>query len=307
MLFSGPAPGSARGPWDRNRLSQCPGKPRGTGRARKARTARVGKRCSSGQKQAPGRSLRDRIKPAPPDGPSAFEILGPNRGRFAHGRVAVQKFLERQRQRPRGPAPGCHRRRRRRGRGLRRLHQHPARGHQPDRPGSGSPRHGSRAEGERACLRPAAERLVQRELHRPGRGATASGVLLGSSGTGRLSTASRLDYAQAAAAVLASGSSETCVYELAGDEAFTLAELAAVLAEASGRPVVYKDLPEADYAAALQGVGIPPSLARLLADNSAKAASDTLFEDGHALSKLIARPTTPIREAVRAHLSSPAA
>jgi NAD(P)H dehydrogenase (quinone) len=133
-------------------------------------------------------------------------------------------------------------------------------------------------------------------------GAIANGVLLGSTGAGRISTASRLDYAQAAAAVLASRSTETRTYELAGDEALTLAEFAAVLAEMSGKPVVFQNLPEAEYAAALEGNGFPPQIAALIADNSAKAASDTLFEDGRALSKLIGRPTTPMRQSVRAHV-----
>jgi NAD(P)H dehydrogenase (quinone) len=133
-------------------------------------------------------------------------------------------------------------------------------------------------------------------------GAIANGVLLGSTGAGRISTASRLDYAQAAVAVLAGASTETRVYELAGDEALTLAEFAAVLAEMSGKPVVFQNLPETEYAAALEGNGFPPHIAALIADNSAKAASDTLFEDGRALSKLIGRPTTPMRQSVRHRL-----
>jgi NAD(P)H dehydrogenase (quinone) len=115
-----------------------------------------------------------------------------------------------------------------------------------------------------------------------------------------VSTAPRSDYAQAAAALLAGGSTETRAYELAGDEAFTVAEFAAILAEASGKPVVYQDLPEAEYAKALEGVGFPPHFAHLIANNSAKAAGDTLFEDGRALSKLLGRPTIPMHETVAA-------
>ena len=133
-------------------------------------------------------------------------------------------------------------------------------------------------------------------------GAIANGVLLGSTGDGRISTASRLDYALAAATVLADASLGNRVYELAGDEAFTLSGFAAALASASGRPVVYRDLPEAEYANALEGIGFPPHVAHLIADNSAKAANGTLFDDGRALSKLIGRATTPMRESLRSAL-----
>ena len=127
----------------------------------------------------------------------------------------------------------------------------------------------------------------------------AQGTLLGSAGTGRVSAATRADYAVAAATVLADDANATRIYELASDDAFTQEEFAAELAAASGTPVVYRDLPEPDYAAALEQAGIPGPFAEILADSSAASAHGALFDDGHALSKLIGRPTTPWREAVR--------
>lgn len=129
--------------------------------------------------------------------------------------------------------------------------------------------------------------------------AVEHGALLGSTGAGRVSTAARADYAEAAAVVLADGSTATRTLELAGDGSFTQDELAALIAEASGRPVAYNDLPEEQYRAILESVGLPAPLARLLADSSAKAKSGALFDDGHALSALIGRPTTPIAASVR--------
>ena len=99
--------------------------------------------------------------------------------------------------------------------------------------------------------------------------------------------------------MLAAPSPKTETYELAGDEAFTQAEFAAALAEAVGKPVVYRDLPEAEYAAALEEVGLPGSFARILADSSAKAAAGALFDDSRTLGRLIGRPTTPWRATVR--------
>lgn len=128
--------------------------------------------------------------------------------------------------------------------------------------------------------------------------AIAHGVLLGSAGDGVISAASRADYAEAAAVVLTRGEAGT--FELAGDSGFTLAELAAALAEISGKPVAYQNLPQADYAKALEGAGLPAPFAAILADSDARAGEGALFDDSRALSSLIGRPTTPWRETVAA-------
>src|SRR5690606_29779856 len=77
------------------------------------------------------------------------------------------------------------------------------------------------------------------------------GVLLGSAGEGRVSAATRRDYAAAAAAVIRGSGHEGKVYELGGDEAFTMAELAEEISRASKRTVEYRDLPEEAYVRAL--------------------------------------------------------
>lgn len=124
------------------------------------------------------------------------------------------------------------------------------------------------------------------------------GVLLGSTGAGRISAAARADYAEAAAAVLAAGPDAAAIHELAGDEAFTLADVAAALAAASGHQVRYHDLPEDDYALALEKGGMPAPLAATLAGFSAGAAGGVLADDSHALSRLIGRPTASLRQIV---------
>lgn len=133
--------------------------------------------------------------------------------------------------------------------------------------------------------------------------AIAHGVLLGSAGAGRISGAARADYAEAAAAVLVEGASAAGVYELAGDTAFDLPDVAAAMAAASGCPVVYRDLPMADYAAALAEAGMPPTVATFVAELSAGAASNILADDSRTLSRLIGRPTSPLGEVVRSVLA----
>lgn len=127
------------------------------------------------------------------------------------------------------------------------------------------------------------------------------GAILGSAGEGRISAASRQDYADAAAAVLTAAEPAT-VYELAGDHGFTLAELAAEVSRQSGTTVVYQHLPEADYKSALESFGLPGGLAALLSDSDAGAAKGGLEDNSGTLSRLTGRPTIALADAVSAAL-----
>jgi NAD(P)H dehydrogenase (quinone) len=129
-------------------------------------------------------------------------------------------------------------------------------------------------------------------------GAVAGGALIGSAGDGRISSATRDDYAEAAVAVLTGEGHEGRTYELAGDEAYTLSDLAAEISRQTGKDIPYKNLPEADYAKALAGFGLPDGLAQAIASFDVDASAGALFEDGRQLSRLIGRPTTPLSAAV---------
>lgn len=128
------------------------------------------------------------------------------------------------------------------------------------------------------------------------------GVVLGAAQNGGFSSAARLDYAAAAAAVLTADKPQA-IYELAGDQSFTLAEYAAEVARQSGKAIVYNDLPQADFKAALVSVGVPEGFADLLADSDAGAAKGALEDHGKQLSALIGRPTTRLLDAVKAALA----
>lgn len=128
--------------------------------------------------------------------------------------------------------------------------------------------------------------------------ALAHGVFLGAAGEGKIASATRADYAAAAARVISEEGHAGKVYELAGDSAWTLSDLAALLSEASGKKVVYQNLSEADFAAALKGAGLPDGLAEMLADSDIGASKGGLFDDSQTLSKLIGRPTTSIADSV---------
>ncbi|MCS2149396.1 SDR family oxidoreductase [Scandinavium manionii] len=125
------------------------------------------------------------------------------------------------------------------------------------------------------------------------------GVFIGAAGDGKIASATRADYAAAAAKVMSEEGHAGKVYELAGDSAWTLSELVAELSKQSGKPVSYQNLSEADFAAALKGVGLPAGLADMLADSDVGASKGGLFDDSRTLSKLIQRPTTPLSESVK--------
>ncbi|WP_428393614.1 hypothetical protein [Lichenicoccus sp.] len=130
------------------------------------------------------------------------------------------------------------------------------------------------------------------------------GAFIGSARDGRIASAARLDYAEAAAVALIGDTDARVVHELAGDEAYTLTEFAAELSRQSGKTIPYVDLAEAEYRAALTRAELPDSLAALLADSDAAAALGALFDDGRELSHLIKRPTTSLSATIAAAINA---
>jgi NAD(P)H dehydrogenase (quinone) len=130
----------------------------------------------------------------------------------------------------------------------------------------------------------------------------AHGAILGSAGDGKISAATRADFAEADAAVVATDGHEGKVYEFGGDAAFTMSDLAAEISKQSGQPVAYTNLPVADYEQALVGFGLPDYYAAALADSDRGISVGELYIDGGDLSRLAGRPTTSLAEAVRAAL-----
>ncbi|EMD9177149.1 SDR family oxidoreductase [Cronobacter turicensis] len=128
------------------------------------------------------------------------------------------------------------------------------------------------------------------------------GVFIGSAGDGKIASASRQDYAEAAAKVLTLDNQAGRVYELAGDNAWTLRDLTALLSKETGKTVAYQNLSEADFAAALAGAGLPEGFAKLLADSDIGASKGGLFDDSRQLSALIGRPTTSLETSLRESL-----
>ena len=132
--------------------------------------------------------------------------------------------------------------------------------------------------------------------------ALSLGSVFGCAGDGRIASAARADYAEAAAVVLTSEGQAGKTYELAGDSAYTLGEFAAEISRQSGKAINYVALPETEYKKALLGAGLPEFVAELLANSDTGVSKGALFDDGKQLSKLIGRPTTALATVVKSAL-----
>lgn len=133
-------------------------------------------------------------------------------------------------------------------------------------------------------------------------GAIAAGAMIGSAGAGRFSSAARADYADAIAATAATSGHDNAIYELAGDAAYSYADMAAEVSRLTGKTIPYNDLPPDTYAGILESFGLPAGFAYVLADSDVQAGKGALFDDSRTLSRLIGRPTTPMAVTVAAAL-----
>ncbi|WP_341975768.1 SDR family oxidoreductase [Microbacterium sp. LWO13-1.2] len=130
--------------------------------------------------------------------------------------------------------------------------------------------------------------------------ATESGILAASVGEGRVASASRRDFADAAAVVLLEDGHIGEVYELGGDVAWNYDELAGAIAEVSGRPVDYQALSTEDHAAVLTGAGLDAGTVGFVTALDAGIRDGALADTDGTLARLIGRPTTPLVEGLRA-------
>ncbi|MEU9479115.1 SDR family oxidoreductase [Streptomyces sp. NPDC048191] len=128
------------------------------------------------------------------------------------------------------------------------------------------------------------------------------GAVVQAAGDGRISAASRADYAAAAVAVLTGEGHENKTYELGGDEPFGFAEYAAELSRQTGREIVYSPVSVEAFTSILTGAGLPAPLAAILAGVDASVEKGELVVTSGDLARLTGRPATSLAEAVAAAL-----
>ncbi|APE23279.1 MULTISPECIES: SDR family oxidoreductase [Streptomyces] len=129
----------------------------------------------------------------------------------------------------------------------------------------------------------------------------AHGAVVANAGEGRIASASRADYAAAAAAVLTGPAEEHLnkAYELSGDTAWSLAEYAAEVAAQTGREITYSNVPAEAHLAILTGAGVPAPFAEILVDVDRAVERGALARRTGDLARLIGRPTTPLAVTVK--------
>lgn len=130
------------------------------------------------------------------------------------------------------------------------------------------------------------------------RQAASTGSILTSAGHGRVASATRRDYAEAAAVVLLSDEYAGEILELGGDEPWSVDELASVVADVQGNDVTVEQVSTDQHVAALQGFGLDEGTAGFVAAIDANIADGLLAESDGTLSRIIGRPTTPLRQYV---------
>ncbi|MFG3018022.1 SDR family oxidoreductase [Streptomyces sp. NPDC048254] len=123
-------------------------------------------------------------------------------------------------------------------------------------------------------------------------------AVVAAAGEGRVSSASRADYAAAAVAVLTGEGHENQTYELGGDVAWSFDEYAAEIARQTGKEIVYNSVPGEVLQTILTGAGLPEAFATILVGVDASITKGELVVDSGDLSRLAGRPTSPISEAV---------
>jgi NAD(P)H dehydrogenase (quinone) len=126
-----------------------------------------------------------------------------------------------------------------------------------------------------------------------------AGEIVGAAGHGRISAASRQDYAAAAVTALLADEGGNRTYELGGP-AFDLPGLAQVITEVTGTKVTYRDLPAQEYVSWLQRAGLDEATARFVAALDVSIARGDLETSSRDLEQLLGRPAMTLAEVAAA-------
>jgi NAD(P)H dehydrogenase (quinone) len=129
--------------------------------------------------------------------------------------------------------------------------------------------------------------------------APATGTIIGSVHGGKVASAAKADFAEAAAVALSTDGHDNVVYELTGDTAWGYDELAAAISAATGTEVTYQDLSSDEHAAALREQGVDDGTVAFLVQLDADLSHGVSAEATGDLRRLIGRPSTPLVDGLR--------
>lgn len=131
----------------------------------------------------------------------------------------------------------------------------------------------------------------------------ATGALLTSTAGGKIASAPRRDYAEAAAVVLLSDEHDGAVLELSGDHPWDFEELAATITEISGREVIVREVSTEEHLASLKSFGLDEGTAGFVTALDANIAEGLLADSDGTLARLLGRPATTLKQHVSALLA----
>lgn len=134
--------------------------------------------------------------------------------------------------------------------------------------------------------------------------AADTGEIVAAVGDARVASASRADYAEAAAVALTSEQSIGHTLELGGDVAWDYDELARAAGDVLGRPVTYTRVSVEQLTAGLEAAGLDAGTAAFVAGIDDAIARGALSQTDGTLARVIGRPTTPLVEGLRAGLAA---
>lgn len=129
--------------------------------------------------------------------------------------------------------------------------------------------------------------------------ARSRGVIANSVGAGRIASAPRRDYADAAAVVLSTPGHEGKAYELSGDIAWSYTEFAAAAQVVLGAPVRYESLTPEQEHDQLLAAGLDEATAGFVGTLNSNIRDGALDPTPGDLSKLMGRPTEPLITTLR--------
>jgi NAD(P)H dehydrogenase (quinone) len=132
----------------------------------------------------------------------------------------------------------------------------------------------------------------------------ASGHWYTSAGDGRISYGARDDLAAAIAAGLASGTAESATYTLTGPKAYTVAEVAALVTEVTGKPIEVVQLSDEALTEGMKAAGLPEPVARLLVSFDAATRAGNLGMVTDSVEKLSSRKSVSLRQFLEANKAS---
>jgi NAD(P)H dehydrogenase (quinone) len=136
------------------------------------------------------------------------------------------------------------------------------------------------------------------------RQAARTGVLIGSTGEGKIASATRDDYAAAAAEVLVGDGHENKTYELNGQIAWTFRELASRITDLTGNIIEYQPVPRHKHFELLVSSGIPAPVAEIFVDTYEGIANGQLGDVTADLAHLIGRPINPLNHTITSILGA---